>query len=452
MIFQIVIGLIGLGLLVSIHEFGHYIAAKATGIGVEVFSIGWGKTLWRRNLKDGSEFRLSLLPIGGYLRMKGEYQFRDAIQKGLPTFPDEEGGFFSAHPLKRILVASAGPLINLLFAVLIFTLIHLFGFSYSTFSNIIVPVEQILPGQTSPAIQAGLKPGDRIISINDGSTPYYSDIQEIVATNPQEELRLTVERASGSVEEIRITPTLDPDRGIGLIGVQPYIEPVIADVEGPALGAGLRTGDTITSVNGTAIRNTAQLQEILSSHQGAFEIVFLRDSAEMTATIYPEYTEDGQPYLGVVFQAVTARKPGLPLFSAISTAIAEVWRTLSLTIESLGMLFRGLIRPENALSGPLRITSMVGEIATSSMSQGLGTGLRITFQFLAFISIALAFGNLLPIPVLDGGQILMYLFEWVRRKPLSPKQISLFQTIGAVIVIGLLGFAVFSDLLFITRG
>ncbi len=441
-LFQFFAGLLGLGFLVLIHEAGHFFAARSLGIQVETFSIGWGKAVWKHMGKDGVAYQIAAFPLGGFVLMKGEAQFREALNKGLKEFPYEKGSFFSAHPLKRVLVALAGPAINIVFAILVFSVIYGIGYEYTSH-----PAQILLAEGTTPAREAGLQDGDVILRLGNQQIQHFSDLQQKIATNPRIPLE-TVYLRGGTEFTTTLTPRLDNDRGIGLIGVYPAIRPLIAQAGPSLIEQGILPGDLITSIQGQEIDYTIDLFQVIEQTNQAIVLGIRRGNENLQITVTPDFDDQLRPVLPLGFQGQVYRTPGYNFFGSIGRGFQEVGQTLQLTLRSLGMLFSGL-NPTRAVSGPVRISVMVGEAATLGFTQGIGTGFRLIFHFLSIISIALAFGNMLPIPVLDGGQTLMYSYEFISKKRLTPKAITVFQTFGAVIVVGLLFFALFSDLLFI---
>jgi regulator of sigma E protease len=450
LIVKILLGLAGLGVVVFVHELGHFLAARLVGIGVEAFSIGWGRPVLKKKIR-GVEYRLGIFPIGGYCKMRGENEFQEAWENRQNAVDPVPGTFFGAGPFQRILVAAAGPLFNLVFAVLVLSVIWGAGFEVNTLGNRIVLASDIKTGEINPADAAGLKTGDRIIEINGIKTPYYHDIQENIAVNAEKDLAFIVER-EGETLSLRVKPNLDKSTGAGKIGVYVWNDPVIESVApgGPAAAAGLQGGDRILRVNGEAIRHSAALFRVLESRPASLAVDYERNGAEQNATLLPLYAEDGTGDLGIRYGYISYRTPALSPPAALIKGAEESWKTLVVSLRSLSLLFRGIDLTQ-AVSGPVRITYMVGDIAAEGFGQSFGDGLRSMANFLALISIALCIMNLLPLPVLDGGMILLFLVEAVKRKPLHPRAISVFQTVGTVLIFGIMLFAVFGDILYLVR-
>lgn len=448
---NIIIGLIGLGLVVFLHELGHLLAAKSVGISVEAFSVGWGKKIWGKRYGE-TEYRISWLPIGGYCKMKGEHALLRAWQTKSSRIDVEEGDFYAAKPLQRIWVLLAGPLINFLFAVVVLGAIAIVGYSIQTFPNRIVLAAEYGATDTAAA-KAGLETGDRIVRIDDEPVETFRDIQTAIGQAAQETLRIAVER-DGEQVETTIQPALDAATGAGRIGVYPWVDPTIAEVEpgsAAALG-GLRSGDTIQAVEGIPVRHSIAVEDALTrTRRESVTLTVLTDGVERDVTIIPEYNENGVPRLGIRYQTLTVRTPQYGLVSGFVQGAVESIETLRLTLRGIALLFRG-VDLNQALMGPVRITYMVGEVATVGMQGGIGRAFLSFFNFLSLISITLFFMNLLPIPVLDGGQIVLSLIEVITRRPLHPRFVYHYQLVGNVIILGLMFFALFNDILFFARG
>lgn len=450
---NILIGLIGLGIVIIVHETGHFIAAKSAGITVEAFSVGWGKKLI--GIKRGeTEYRLSLIPLGGYCKMRGEDQLLKAWQNEADSIPKEKGSFFSVSPWKRILVVLAGPIFNLLFAVLVFTLLWYIGFTIQTFDNKIIPASkyQFEDHPTEyPADKAGLQAGDRIVAINDKPVEHYQEIQEIVAQSAEETLRMTVER-DGRQLHITITPQMDKNTGVGKIGVYAWIEPVIGTVQSGSAAdrAGLRQGDRLLSVDDQEIGNSMDLLQALSDGPEKISLEYRRNGEVRETSFVLPYDEQGNPQLGFSFAPLEYETPDMGLFEAIGNGITETGNMLSLVVKSIGLLFQG-INVREAVSGPIRITYYVGEVASQGFKLGVWNGITSLFRFLSVISIALFFMNLLPIPALDGGQFILYFLEGITGKELRPRLVYRYQIIGVSLIFMLVIFTTFNDIFYLIQ-
>jgi regulator of sigma E protease len=447
LIIKVVLGLFGLGIMVFIHELGHFLAARLVGIDVDAFSIGWGNPVLKKKIGT-VEYRLGMFPVGGYCKMKGETDYKEVWENMRKGSDPEEGSYLAASPARRILVSFAGPFFNLIFAVLLFSLLWGIGYEINTLGNKIILASEITPGETYPADQAGLRTGDRIIEIEGRKISYYHEVQENIALNPGKPLDITVER-DREIHEFTITPVLDKSSGAGKIGVYFWTDPVIESVKdgSPAGLAGLLAGDILTRANGTELLNSFDLMKIMEQKPQSLILDYERNGG-MGQTVISNANLESD--FGVSWVSVHYRTPHLSVPAAVVKGVKEGLKTLVISIRSLKLLFMG-VNLTQAVSGPVRITYMMGDMAAQGFGQGLGIGLRSIADFLALISIALCVMNLLPLPILDGGMIALFLVELIRGKPAHPKAISVFQACGMAIIFGLMIFAVFGDILYFIR-
>ncbi|HOJ98156.1 MAG TPA: site-2 protease family protein [Termitinemataceae bacterium] len=450
MIVKILVGLVGLGIVVFVHELGHFLAARLVGIDVEAFSIGWGKPLWKRKIGQ-VEYRIGVFPVGGYCKMKGEDEFKEALTHDLSHIPRETGSFYGASPWRRIIVALAGPFFNALFAVCLLSIVWGIGFTVHTMDNRIVLASDIDQKNDYPANQAGLKTGDRITAINGKTVTNALDIQEWVSTNPGKTLNFTVER-EGSVFTYQITPQLDPATGSGKIGIYFWGEPRIAAVAAHSAAAigGLQKGDRILQAAGEPLPYSAALYRILKNKPEVLPLTIERNGTILTKELVLSYDEGGNPNIGISFEGLRYRKRASNVAEALWRGTTETIKTLQVSVKSLAILFRG-VDLSKALSGPVRITYMVGDVATESIGEGFETAFISVASFLALISISLAIMNLLPIPALDGGLFVLFLIEGIFRKPLHPKLVYAFQMLGTLFIFTLLIFSLFGDVAFLFK-
>ena len=453
MLLNILVGLAGLGIVVFVHEFGHLLGAKACGIQVEAFSIGWGKKLVGFKSKKGTEYCLSLFPLGGYCRMKGEKLFQEALEADSREIPREPGTLFGAHPLKRVITYLAGPLGNLVFSIVILSLVWMVGFTTYTYGNRIIlaadyPVLTGAGAEELPAEAAGFRTGDQVISVQGHRIATFADFQDAVAPYPDETLTVVVLREDGE-HTLTVTPALDRDSGTGKIGVSAWIDPVVGWVEpGSAADlAGLADGDRIVRANGLPVNQQMDLAALLTGSPRELDLQVERGGSLFSTVLIPLYGQEGNPSLGLGFRQTEILSRETNPLAALADGTAETFRTLFLTIKSLGLLFRGINLGE-AVSGPLRITYFAGEIASQGFSLGIAQGFTSFFRFLSLISVALFFMNLLPIPLLDGGMILVNFISLFRKKGINPRHFYRYQMVGLFILVMLILFTTFSDIHF----
>lgn len=443
----ILFGLIGLSLVVLVHEFGHFLVARLVGVEVEAFSVGMGPVLFRRKGRT-TEWRLSALPLGGYCKLKGEESFRKAIEHKLDAIPVEPGDFYAARPGRRILIALAGPAVNVLFAILAFAVTAAVGTTFYTAPNRILLASEIQrQNEPNPADIAGLQTGDTIIEIQGRTIRDYSDLQEIIASNPDSTLAMKVLRQN-QVLELTVTPKLDRDTGAGMIGVYAWIDPVIESIApgSPAALADIRPGDRILEVNGMPIRATADLIAVFRDAPEKLDIAVARSGETVKTTMVAQNLAD----TGITFTAIKRTERAANPVDALKRGVRQTFDTVTMTVKSIGLLFRG-VNVFKAVSGPARITYLIGNVTTQSLrNEGLA-GLVQVLSFLAFLSVGLAIMNLLPLPVLDGGLILVFLVEIIRRRPLAAASMYRYQFIGAVIVLALFFMVTMSDILFFLK-
>jgi regulator of sigma E protease len=450
LIIKILLGFIGLGVVVFVHELGHFLAARLVGIDVEAFSIGWGNPILKKQIGP-VEYRIGMFPLGGYCKMRGENEFLEAYENRQKAVSPVKGTFFGVSPLRRIVVSFAGPFFNLIFAILALSVVWGAGFEVNTLENRIVLASSISPAERYPADEANLETGDRIIEIDGKAIATYHDIQENIAVNPEKELALKVER-DGAIQELRVRPELDKSSGAGKIGVYFWTDPVVSVVApgSPADIAGIKSGDLIRRVNGKDFPYTVALIPIMQAQPPVLSLEFEREGQVQHVDLVLSYTDAGAADLGIQFRTIQYHTPRLSPVAALMKGSAEAWKTFVISLRSLALLFKGIDLTQ-AVSGPIRITYMVGDIATEGFGQGVGAGLSSVASFLSLISVALCIMNLLPLPILDGGMILLFIIEAIVHKPLHPRAIHVFQTIGVVLIFGLMIFAVFGDILYLVR-
>lgn len=444
----IIYGLIGLGFIVFIHELGHFITAKICGVTVESFSIGMGPILLHKTIK-GTDYRLSLIPLGGYCGMKGQKDFQVALDEKLESIQGDKDSFYGIHPLKRVIIAFSGPFFNFIFAAIAFMIISMIGYSYYTSENKIILANEVYPEMESIAEKAGLQTGDKILSVNDKETPYFTDIYEAISISANKKTDLQVQRDS-EIFNIEVTPSLNKETGAGVLGIVSWTNPLIDSVEKNSIAekVGLKEQDLILQINDDIIKNTADYNNAIQKYDN-FSMKVLRDNNEIIIeNIELNPQKEDKTTLGITFYTEKVKSKTYSFFPAIINGFVEAGKTTALTFKSLGLLFQG-VDLTKAVSGPLRITVMLGDTAKAGFSAGFSTGIVTVFNFLAIISISLFIMNLLPIPILDGGLILFALIEAITKKQISPKIQYYVQFIGVGLILVLFVFAMFGDISYI---
>jgi regulator of sigma E protease len=431
--------LLVLGAMIFVHELGHFLVAKWLGIRVEVFSLGFGKRLvgFRRGDTD---YRLSLLPLGGYVKMAG-----DNIAEDRAGAPDE---FLSHSKWHRFLVAIAGPAMNIITAFAIPFAASMVYFAEPAYKNEPVVVASVKPEST--AARAGLQPGDRIVRINGTDVPTWRDFEDQVLLNPGQTANLAVERGGAGVA-VPVEIETDDVGGekVGAIRIQPELPgvtiQVVRVVEGqPAQAAGMRVGDKIVAVNGQPVgADLAGLIHTVNRNAGQpITLTIERDGQRSDLTATPAL-EDGVGRLG--FQPMWSNIPMNTTPLGVSEAAAFAWNTnmrfLRLTGAAFMQIFQGTRSASGVLAGPIGIAEIVGQAA----EQGVGPVLELT----GLLSLNLGIFNLLPIPVLDGGLIFMLGLEAVlgwfgRSLSLGAKEKMI--NVGLVLIVLLMGFVIFNDI------
>ena len=444
--------LLTLGVLIVVHEYGHYRVAVACGVRVLRFSVGFGPVLWRRQRNASStEFVLCALPLGGYVRMLDE---REA-----PVAANELSQAFNRKPLlSRAAIVSAGPLANLVLAVLLYAAAHWIGIDEP--KAVLGP-----PAAGSVAERAGLRAGDwaRTLSVDGGEwidVRSMSDLrwQITQAALEQRNVKLQVSDRDGRgtrtmALELVSFESRDVDAGfvkkLGLATV--FSEPLLGEVTaaGPAAKAGLLAGDRVLSVDGVAIVDAQTLRDRIrgAAREGQGSTVAVmqqwvveRAGRSLPVAITPRVARDGEVNVGRI-DAFVGQPPAMVtvrhwFIEGITQGAVRTWEVSSLTVRMIGRMLIGEASLKN-LSGPITIADYAGQ----SVQQGLAYYLG----FLALVSVSLGVLNLLPLPMLDGGHLMYYIFEGVTGRPVSDAWLARLQRGGIVVLLMMMSVALFND-------
>ncbi|HUP45699.1 MAG TPA: RIP metalloprotease RseP [Thermoanaerobaculia bacterium] len=414
-----------LGFLIFAHEAGHFMFAKLFRVKVLVFSFGFGKRLFGFRRGD-TDYRVSLIPLGGYVRMAG-----DSTEENQEGAPDE---FLSKPKWQRFLILFAGPAVNILIAILFMAAIVMVGTEYTIVRPVI---GEVLPD--SPAQRAGLQTGDHIVRVGDEPIGDFNDLRLAVAMNAGSRLRVEYLRDGERQSTILIPEREQSEYGpIGRAGVRPLLDPIVGKVTpgSAAERAGLRTGDRIVSVNGAPIDNLDRLNEVLAKAPGApLTLGMARGEQPYTAKFPEVQFNPREPYRGF-FPPTETRK--LPLIPALKDSVEQNWKMLRYAGAAVARMFR----PEGSvkeLSGPISIARISGDM--------LRRGWMEVVALMAMISLQLGVMNLLPIPVLDGGHIMILLIEGVARRDLSLRVKERIQQLGFAVLATLMIVVLYNDVI-----
>lgn len=437
--------IVALGVLIVVHEFGHYWVARRLGVKVLRFSVGFGKPLWRREIgRDRTEFVVAALPLGGYVKMLDETEG--------PVPKAEAHRAFNRQPVwKRIPIVAAGPFFNFLFAILAYWVVYMVGIE-----GIRPIIGKVAPG--SIAEQAGFSEGKEILAIDGrdvqswGQRRLYlfqraldGDVVTVVARDPQGRIqthRLDLRNIPPSAIDAGLL-----ERGIGLIPYTPPIPPVIGGVEdGPAKQAGLQAGDRLVAIAGQPVETWDDAVALISARAGqSVPIEVERGGQRLVVEVTPAPVAVGErtvgrigvrPQIGDIPPELKVRVrlgPG----EALGEAFSNTWAMTTLTLQMLYRMVTLEISSRN-ISGPITIAQYAGYSAKTGGVQFL--------MFLAVISISLGVLNLLPIPVLDGGHLMYYAIEAIKGSPVSERVMLFGQQIGIALLAGLMLLAFYNDL------
>jgi regulator of sigma E protease len=438
-----------LGILIFFHELGHFLVARLFGVGVEKFSLGFGPRLFGRTV-GMTDYRISAIPLGGYVKMVGDEPDAELDPEMIPY------SFTHKHVFKKILIVAAGPFFNLLLAVIIYA-----GFFYFVGTEDIRPVVNHIVAD-SPAARAGLQPGDMVVAVNGTRVISWGGINRLIADGKGGEVHITVKREDTHFG-VAITPQTKMAKDIlgddvpyydaGFSGLEP-LQALVGEVaEGyPAKKAGMQKGDLIVAINNRPVDSWNTMKEIISQNKGdPMSVQVVRSDETLTVEIVPVlFSEENVLGEKVDSYRIGISTPGITIpeadriiikrgpLEAIRDSIDQTYQISRLTILSIGKLIKGTVSTKT-LGGPIMIAEMAGQQAKEGI-------INLIF-FIAVLSINLAVLNFLPIPVLDGGHLMFFFIEAIIRRPINIRMREIAQQAGIFILIMLMIFVFYNDII-----
>ncbi len=428
---DLIVAALVLGFLIFVHEAGHFLAAKHFGVRAPVFSIGFGKRLWGFQ-RGGTDYRISLLPVGGYVRMAGE----DPTE----SHPDDPGNLL-AHPRwQRFLIAFAGPAVNLLVALIVLAALYKFHYERPAYEERAARIGEVDPG--SPAAAAGLKPGDLIVRMGNQEHPDWENVEINVLTTTNQVIPLQILR-HGQLLNVPLTPKAEGADQTGYAGLYPCFPSVVGEVErsSPAARAGLEPGDHILAIDNRQVPCFEQLSSVIQARAGKpVQLTVSRHGKEFQSLLQPvRQNIDGQSkwIVGVtVGTDILVKK--LPFGQAVESSLRK---NVDNTVLTYVVLKKILTRhmSTRAIAGPVGIVQLSGE--------AYQLGFADLVAFVAYISLELGIVNLLPIPVMDGGVIVVLFIEGIMQRDLSIKLKERIIQAGMLLILLLLVFVTYNDVI-----
>ena len=441
--------LFAVGLLVTVHEFGHYWVARRLGFKVLRFSVGFGRALWSRTAgPDRTEYVVAMIPLGGYVKLLDE-------REG-PVDAGELPRAFTRRPhWQRILVLLAGPACNIVFAVLLLAVL----FWSNGVNDVRAVVGTVLPD--TPAARAGIATGDEILALDGEAAAGQSDVvlDLLDRMSGAGRTRLTLRSADGGTHEavlevpdpaqrLKLTEPQNLLHGLGFDFWSPPVPAQIGGVAagGPAARAGLAAGDVVLAVNGAPVADFNALGQRIATAPGQELLLTIRRAGtQREVRVTPAaQQENGRRTGHLGISSISPRLPPSMLrhrdlgpLSALAMGASESWHWTALQAKVFGRMLIGHVSLKN-LSGPLGIAEAAGDSAES--------GVAAFASFLVLISLSLGFLNLLPVPILDGGQVVYQLVEWIKGSPMSERAQLVGQQVGIGLLVLMMGVALFNDI------
>jgi regulator of sigma E protease len=424
--------LVLIGVMILIHELGHFWAARYFDVKVEVFSFGFGPRLFGFR-KGETDYRFSAILFGGYVKMAGE-------QPGDEN-SDDPRGFLAKPRWQRMIIAFAGPIMNVVLAVSVLTGLYMVKYQKMVEPAVSGVVGYVTPD--SPAAKAGVRAGDRIVKIDDKAYPNWEDISIKEGTNAHHALSVTLER-DGKQFTTMVTPNLDDRSGMGMAGWSEQDQVQLGTISPgmPADKAGLKKGDLILSANGQPVRSVLRFHDTIRSSNGKPVTLDLeRDGQKKTITVQPVFSKLDGPerwMIGaIVERKVKFETTRLSLPDAFAESVRQNYKGASLIYQFLAKMLERNMSPKS-ITGPIGIAQLSGEAAREGPSA--------FFMLMSMVSLNLAIFNLLPIPILDGGVIVMLLIEMLMRRDMSMQVKEAVFKVGFVFIMVIVAFVIYNDI------
>lgn len=430
-------GIVMLGVLVFVHELGHFCVAKLSGVKVLKFSLGFGPRLFAKQWGE-TEYLICAVPLGGYVQMFGEGGGEQGESAEMTE--DERQRSFAHKPLSnRTAIVAAGPIMNLALPFLLLPLTFLIGVNLPAYLDRAPCIGHVV--EETPGSKAGIESGDCIVSVNNVEVETWTDTNQALISQVGQEIYLTVMR-DGKARRLLLEPWDDDLEKLQLqeLGLMPNQAALIGAVSKgfPAEAAGVKAGDRIVAIGGNPVASWYDLRKLIQAGEGtslSFEIE--RGGKQISLSIKPVLNEQAGGYLIGISPQQESYFKRFGFMEAVRAGADQAMDIISLTVVFIQKLFSGHVSSKN-IGGPIMVFQMAGQAAQTDFATVL--------TMLAFLSIQLGILNLLPIPILDGGHLFFYLFEFVFRRPLSNRAREVLQQVGLAMIVLLMVLAFYNDL------